>query len=356
MHVASAQDERERIMRSLIARTRTHTGSTALVAFCFYALAPLCPAAESPDGSANEAAGRQVLEDAWWTGPILAASASTLPQGHFLIEPYLYDSVSYARFDAAGDRHDTPDTHFLGSQTYLLYGLFDKVSVGLIPRFGFLDAATGRDSSGIRVGDVSLQGQYRLTQFDGVVPTTSIVMQTTLPTGKHDRLGERTSDGMGSGAYSMTLGLYSQHFFWLPNGRILRTRLNVSRTFSDNADVADVSVYRTEQGFRGRAEPGDSLVIIAAGEYSVTRNWVAALDLQYQRDGRTRVFGYAPTRNAVSVRADQTYSSRRAVSLAPAVEYNFNGNVGIIVGAIWTVAGRNTGASVIPVAAINIVY
>ena len=32
-------------------------------------------------------AGRQALADARWTGPILAASASTLPKDHVLIEP-----------------------------------------------------------------------------------------------------------------------------------------------------------------------------------------------------------------------------------------------------------------------------
>jgi hypothetical protein len=32
---------------------------------------------------------RQALDNAWWTGPMLAPSAATLPRGHFLIEPYL---------------------------------------------------------------------------------------------------------------------------------------------------------------------------------------------------------------------------------------------------------------------------
>jgi hypothetical protein len=28
-------------------------------------------------------------DDAWWTGSMTAASASMLPQGHMLVEPYL---------------------------------------------------------------------------------------------------------------------------------------------------------------------------------------------------------------------------------------------------------------------------
>lgn len=47
---------------------------------------------------------RQSLDDAWWTGPLLAASPATLPPGHVLIEPYLYDSIAYAQYDNTGAR------------------------------------------------------------------------------------------------------------------------------------------------------------------------------------------------------------------------------------------------------------
>ncbi len=37
--------------------------------------------------SAPSSVVRQSRDDAWWTGPMLAPSAATLPRGHFLIEP-----------------------------------------------------------------------------------------------------------------------------------------------------------------------------------------------------------------------------------------------------------------------------
>jgi hypothetical protein len=36
---------------------------------------------------------RESLDEAWWTGPLLAPSPATLPQGHALVEPYLYDAI-----------------------------------------------------------------------------------------------------------------------------------------------------------------------------------------------------------------------------------------------------------------------
>jgi hypothetical protein len=225
--------------------------------------------AEAQQGiSSASCVDRQSLDDAWWTGPMLAPSAATLPRGHFLIEPYLYDVIA-------------THSNGFGSLMYLNYGLVDRVTVGLIPTAGFNKLSNGPSSSGIGLDDLTLQAQYRLTKFHvrSWIPTTSIAVQETLPTGKYNRLGNRPSDGLGSGAYTTTLALYSQTYFWLPNGRILRTRFNVSQGFSNNVNIEDVSVYGTEVSFRGRAKPGSSFFVNASWEYSLTRRWVLPLDV-----------------------------------------------------------------------------
>src|SRR5262249_9767564 len=106
------------------------------------------------------------------------------------------------------------------------------------------------------------------------------------------------------------------------------------------------------------ARPGNSAVIDAALEYSMTRNWVLALDVAYERDANTHVWGLdRPASGAVLLPAAVELNSGTAHtwSLAPAIEYNFNSRVGIIAGAKLTVAGRNAAALLIPVAAVNIV-
>ena len=313
------------------------------------------------DDSATPALDRQSLDDAWWTGPIVAAGAATLPPGRVLVEPYVYDVTTRGRFDREGNYRATDTTHTYGSLTYILVGITDSFTAGVIPTFGFSDRANGPDSSGIGVGDVTLQGQFRLSQFreGGRVPTSSLVLQQTLPTGKYDRLGTRLSDGQGAGAYTTSLALHSQYYLWMPNGRIVRTRFNIGYAISDSVDVADASVYGTQQGFRGHARPGDVFSVYSAWEYSVTRNWVLALDLIYQHDSSTLIRGT----DLVTVDGEAERVPFRAESgsawrfgVAPAIEYNFTSRVGVIVGARWFAAGRNTSASVTPVAAINIVY
>ena len=329
-----------------------------LIMLGWLAGAALARAASAVAQESSADAPRQAMSDAWWTGPLLAASASTLPKGHVLVEPYLFDITSRGHFDADGNRHASSQEHTVGSLTYMLYGITDRITAGMIPMFAFRHG-TGPSSSGIGIGDLQLQAQYRLTLFQEGrrVPTLSFVVGETLPTGKYDRLGERPNDGIGGGAHTTTLSRYSQYYFWMPNGRILRTRLDLSRAFSDSAQLEDVSVYGTEQGFRGRAEPGNSFVADLAFEYSMTRNWVLALDVVHSRSASTRVAGmYPASGNMLAVSIDAESGSSRTIYVAPAVEYNFTGNVGVIVGARFTPWGGNSTSSFTPVAAINLVY
>lgn len=303
---------------------------------------------------------QQSLDDAWWTGPLLAPSAGTLPQGHWLLEPYVFDVMTYGHFDRNGTLHRTGAAHEFGNQSYVEYGLVDRFTLGLIPRLGVHESSAGQDSSGFAVGDVTLQGAYGLTQFHqgSWVPATSLVIGETFPLGKYDRLSGPTDSALGSGAYSTTVSLYSQTYFWMPNGRILRTRLDLSYQVSQWASLHGESVYGTLNGFSGRAHPGPSFVGDLAFEYSLTRNWVLATDVDWEHDGNTRVEGgYSLTVTAgLPSYLVQDSGAADVLYLAPAIEYNWNARMGVIAGARIASAGRNTTATVTPVAAINMVF
>jgi Putative MetA-pathway of phenol degradation len=301
----------------------------------------------------------QVQDDAWWTGPMHAASGATLPQGHVLVEPYLYDVMTDARFDVSGRRQSTTGEHDIGSLSYMLYGLTDRVTVGMIPRFGFKEPAGAPNSSSVGVGDLTLQAGFGVTRYeDGHrTPAISVVLAETLPTGRYQRLA-RESDGFGAGAYTTGLSVNSQDYLWMPNGRILRVRLDLTYSVSSSASLHDVSVYGTPAGFSGRASPGDALTADAAGEYSITRNWVVALDLVYEHRANTRVRGTLPPSPGAAERpAWQTDSgSAYSLTVAPAIEYNWTSRLGVLGGVSIIAAGRNASASVTPALAVNMVH
>ncbi len=191
------------------------------------------------------------------------------------------------------------------------------------------------------------------------IPTTSAVVQETFPTGKYDRLGNRPSDGFGSGAYATTFAIYSQTYFWLPNGRILRMRVDVSQGFSNNVNVEDVSVYGTAAGFRGHASPGSSFFVDTSEEYSLTRSWVLALDVTYRHNWNTRVAGSNvldpnSPQNPPSILLNS--GSNNVFGFAPAIEYSWKPNLGVLLGTRVIPAAHNTNASITPAVAINFVH
>lgn len=291
---------------------------------------------------------REALGDAWWTGPLLAPSAGTLPRGHVLIEPYVYDVAQYGNYNSSGKLTGVTHSNSVGNLTYIIYGLANRFSVGLIPTFGINTVSGGPNSTGIHAGDLSALAQYRIALFrpGSWVPTTSISVQQSFPTGVYDNLGDNPANGFGSGAYTTTVSLYTQTYFWMSNGRILRMRVNASRTFSGSAAVNGVSVYGTDANFRGSVKPGGTFTLDLAQEYSITQNWVFALDLVYHRSANTQLTGTAVLNSGAA----------GAYELAPAVEYNWTPNVGLIFGIRAIPAGLNTSATVTPAMAVNIVH
>jgi len=326
----------------------------------FAVLGLMCGLLSARVASAQNSSDRQSLDDAWWTGPMLAPSAATLPRGHFLIEPYLYDVIQQGQYDRHGVKRKAAESNGFGSLTYVNYGLTDKLTIGVIPTFGYNRVNGAPSSSSVEMGDVTVQGQYRLTKFhEGHwTPTMSLAVQETFPSGKYDQLGNRPSNGLGSGAYTTTLAFYSQTYFWLPNRRILRMRLNVSQSISSAVNVKGVSVYGTDANFHGQAKPGGTSFVDASWEYSLTQSWVLALDATYRYQNSTHVSGSdglsSPgIQNSAKMRFDTGYNE--AIGFAPAIEYSWNSKVGVLLGARVIPIGRNTAATITPAIAINIV-
>jgi hypothetical protein len=274
------------------------------------------------------------MKSARWTGPLLASNAETLPQGHFYTEPYFFDVI------AGGDHHP-------GSSGFYQYGLLDSLTVGLQPNFA---TDTNRLDRGTAIGDFKLLSQVRLTHFtpEHRIPSIALVLNEVVPTGKYDRL-RPSQEGHGSGSFATEVGINIQHYFLLGNGRLLRARINVLKSFPHGADVVGRSVHGTEAGFRGHASPGSKTTLIGAVEYSVTREWVLALDVIRESKRKTRLEG----RDGNGLLVNRTLPPSRDVGFAPAIEYNWSDRSGAILGVWITPKGHNTSASVTPAIAIQ---
>ena len=270
---------------------------------------------------------------------MLANSAATLPTGHALMETYAFNQIQ-------------GDSRLFGSLTYLLYGATDRLTVGVKPMFGVASSGGKRSRPG--VGDLTLSGQIRLTPRGAPPghPTISLSLQHSFPTGRHDRLSGYRRAALGSGAHGTTLALYGQQYFWLPNGRIFRARLNLSGSRSSTAKVVGESVYGTSEGFRGSARPGAILTAGVSGEYSLTREWVLALDVVMTHARPTGVSGHLGTSAmAIAFRSPAVDT----IAIAPAIEYSWRSDFGVFVGMRVVPKWGGSAASVTPAVAINYV-
>jgi hypothetical protein len=294
------------------------------------ALMPVAARAEAADTERWRAA----MKSARWTGPLLASNAETLPHGHFYTEPYFFDVIS-------GGEHNP------GSSGFYQYGLTDNWTVGVQPFFSW---GTREFNRGAAIGDFKLLSQVRLSHFTGEhrVPSVALVTNLVIPTGRHDRLGA-LKEGHGSGAFAPEIGVNMQQYFLLKNGRLLRGRINVLKDFPLRTDVTGRSVYGTDAGFRGHARPGSKTTLILGAEYSLTRVWVLAFDIEGDHWGQTEVTG----RDASGALLKRTSPKSWNIGFAPAVEYNWSDRAGIIVG-VWVVPkGHNTQSSVTPAIAMQ---
>jgi hypothetical protein len=309
----------------------------------------------------TRAAASVAPDGAWWTGSLLSASAETMPVGHWLVEPYVIDQTVVRAYDADGHSHPVAAHSQTSAAAYVMYGLADGISVGALPHILLRAQDASGATSGAMAGDVTALLQLRLTpsEVGDWRPATSLVIGESFPTGRHDRLTGGPSAASGSGAHRTDVSLYAQSLLRTPGDRWLRARLNLTYSWSDSTAVADVSAYGTPAGFRGHARPGAAAAADVALELSLSLRWVLALDLLYQHEDSTVVAGSVVPSGGGSG-AGQALRLASGVSqswaLAPAIECNFNANVGLIAGLKFTVAGRNAAVEQIPAVALNMYF
>jgi hypothetical protein len=168
------------------------------------------------------------------------------------------------------------------------------------------------------------------------------------PTGDYDRLS-RPLNGLGTGAFTAKEGILFQSLFDTWGDHPMRLRF-FGDAYEPLADVSihDASVYGTSQGFQGQAAPGVSAVGLGI-EYGLNQRWVLALDLVQNFANGFRVNGM----DAVGSVVHTNGGSSASFALAPAIEYNLSGSLGIIAGVAFSAAGRNTSSYIAPQIAIS---
>ena len=291
---------------------------------------------------AKDADPTQPPSGPWFTGTLLSTRGSTVDQGHLVVEPYFYVTRFGGLYNNNWRLQSAATSSTYVQQTYFIYGLTSRMDIEFAPQW--LGNYSQHESS-TGFGDFPLQLGFQIMRgpADSWLPDVRIWAQETFPTGSYHHLNPTTTGlgGTGGGSFATTLGIGVQKAIGLADDHVLRYRVNASYGFYSPVTVQGFNSYGGGFGTAGRVEPGSVTTLTVAGEYTLTRHVVLALDVSFQIADATRFSGTTGVgMSGGPATVGKGFSE--VLTLAPAVEYNWNQHVGVIAGPWFSLRGRNT--------------
>lgn len=296
---------------------------------------------------AQESSDAELIHAQWWTGSLVAPSPAVFAQGVLGVEPYFLDRRGAGAFDNNGTLHSTPaGGDQMRSFTSIQYGITGDFSVQLVP--SFVHGMSGSAATGL--ADLPVRVKYRWFKGGTEIwlPSLTTTVGVTVPVGKYDNL-RQAPDGFGGGGTTAMEQALLQSVF-VTGGHPNRLRLwGTASEALDSVALSGISSYGTPAGYVGTAVPGNSAEIGIGDEFAIDQGWVLALDV-------VQDFGKGTHLHAMGAIGAMPDVATAGFSLAPAVEFNFTKSLGIIAGAQFTMAGRNSSSTMIPQIAVNMFF
>lgn len=289
----------------------------------------------------------------WLTGPLLASSGHVIPLGHANIEPYLYANVFTGRYNSHWHPQSSPNFYNISAQVPIQVGIFSRWDFAFTPQFSW-NHKEGASHWEFNDMSVAFDFQVFYDTSDTWGPAIKLTLRGNLPFGKYQKLNPKKlgTDIGGTGNWEPGLGLTFSRLFHFTGVHFLAARLAMSYTVPNAVWVRGFNAYGGGNLTRGKVYPGPSFSSDIGLEYTLSQRWALALDVLYVHNNHTRFKGRRGVTNCVpnSIGGPST----EQLSLAPAFEYNWNEDYGVIAGVWFSIAGRNAQEFVSGVVAVNI--
>jgi len=272
----------------------------------------------------------------WLTGPLIAPTGEVVPVGHYSLQPYLLFNVNTGFYNPHWKSLSTPNFYNVTLQFQVQVGLTQFMDFQIIPSLLY-NATQGQSAE--RFGDLPLILDFQILSAEKYqyMPGIKLGITETFPTGKYQKLNpkKRLTDVSGLGSYSTTFDLVFYKIYPLHAHHFLSMTADVQYTYYAPLHIEALSTYLSSENTHGKIYPGATTSAILSFEYTLTQNWVLALDNVYTHADKDRFRGNPGTSGHVG------RPSSEQLSFAPAVEYNFSENLGLIAGSWFSAAGRN---------------
>ncbi len=291
----------------------------------------------------------QIELSPWFTGPLLSPSGYVIPVGHVNIEPYFYYTVNTGSYSKKWKPVSSSNFYTKSVQIPIQFGVAPALDFDITPQFLW---NSYKGSHYFDIGDTMVMTDIQLlndTPDRLWQPAIKLALSANLPLGKYRHLNpdKQGTDAIGQGSWLPEVLLVFSRIYQLGNSiHFIDARLSFSYTIGTVSYVKGLNTYGGDTHTKGKVYPGNTLVVDGAIEISLSQRWSYAMDIVYGHENKTRFSGR--TKSPVG------NPSKEQFSLAPAFEYSWNSNVGILSGVWFTFMGRNSTKFTSGVVAINI--
>ncbi|MBA2649029.1 MAG: hypothetical protein H0U75_05405 [Legionella sp.] len=292
----------------------------------------------------------------WLTGPLLAASGHTIPRGHTNFEMYGLDIFTHGRYDEAGRLRRTPTFRTFVANPVLTHGFTDWMDVQLVVPYVF-NNTQGQGFNNI--GDVSTAIGFQILEQKNSFWKTDLrfTIEETFPTGHFERLNSTSlgTDSTGLGNHQTQFSLNFQKLTQIQS-HFLRTRLILDYVYFGPASVHGRNSYGGDISTNGIIDSSSEIDADLAIEYGLTQNWVLVMEGYVSQGDESRFNGVASSNLISGPPVNIGSGAFFEAALAPAIEYNFTSNLGLIGGVWFPVRSRNTADFIAYVLALNVFW
>lgn len=279
----------------------------------------------------------------WLTGPLIAPVGTVVPYGDVIVRSYVYFVINTGFYDKNWHTVSANENLYtLNPQFQCYFGLTPWCDLNIIPQFFY---KTTSNQHYFYSGDltVGLDFQLMVADFTPYFPGIKFAVREVFPIGNFERFSPRKlgTDQTGAGTFATQFDLVFYKEFHLYGPHWLSTTFSAQYTINTPVNVHGFNAYGGGFGANGKALPGNNFQGIVSFELTLNQNWVLALDNVYKQTDITQFFGI-PGISFSGTFADMGKPSSEQLSFAPAIEYNFSSNFGIIAGCWFSALGRNS--------------
>lgn len=279
----------------------------------------------------------------WFTGSLLAPSGTVVKKGHTAIQPYFFVSCDTGRYDKNWKTQSLDPFWTIDALIYMFFGVTDRIDFQFITQVVY---NVTKNQSSLNFGDMLAGFDFQLVDpRAGWFPGVKLAIREIFPSGKYeefDQISLLGTEFSGFGSFITDLSLVFYKVFPIKNHHFLSTTFTLEYAIPFSTHVSGFNAFGGSEDTFGRVVPGNIFITTVSFEYSLSQNWVLALDSMYihtNRDHFSGKRGMDPLGNPAIV----GNASSEQIVFAPAIEYNFCSNFGIIGGLWFSALGRNSG-------------